>query len=126
MLWMMVIFLLSSRQRITVSETYVWNFLFFKTLHVMEYAALFTLCVRGRRLSGSKDKKVFLHAFLITVLYAMTDEIHQRFVPTREGTVRDVIIDGIGASIIWYYLSIQLPKAPKKLKHWVRSLGLIS
>ena len=34
--------------------------------------------------------------FLIGVLYAVTDEIHQLFVPGRAGQIRDVLIDSCG------------------------------
>jgi VanZ family protein len=42
--------------------------------------------------------------------------VHQTFVPTREGTLRDVIIDGIGAALAWYTLARLLPKAPRRRK----------
>jgi VanZ family protein len=127
LLWMLVIFTLSSRQRIVVSPEYILNFLFFKTLHVLEYGALFTLLYRALRISRPDQKqKLYMWAFIITILYATSDEFHQTFVPTREGAVRDVIIDGIGASIIWFFLSTQLPKAHKKLKNLAHSLGLTS
>ncbi len=110
--WMAIIFFLSGRQSVMVSTEYLLNFLFFKTLHLIEYAALFVLLVRA---TGS-----YPNAFIVTVLYAISDEIHQQFVPTREGKVRDVIIDAAGAGLIWYYLVKLLPKAPEKLKTWAR------
>ena len=36
-------------------------------------------------------------AFLICVIYAISDEIHQLFVPGRSGQVRDVLIDSAGS-----------------------------
>lgn len=38
-------------------------------------------------------------ALLICVLYAISDEVHQKFIPGRSGEVRDVIIDTAGASV---------------------------
>lgn len=38
-------------------------------------------------------------AFLIGVLYAVTDEIHQLFVPGRAGQIRDVLIDACGVFV---------------------------
>jgi VanZ family protein len=38
-------------------------------------------------------------ALLGAMFYATTDEFHQTFVPTREGCVRDVIIDSTGAAL---------------------------
>jgi len=123
---MATIFFLSSRHSVTVSPEYLLNFLFFKTLHLIEYAVLFTLSARAFQQSfGSRDKtRAYKTAFIVTILYAMTDELHQQFIPSREGRPRDVIIDGIGAGLIWFYLSKLLPKAPKRLKHWARSLDI--
>lgn len=124
--WMGIIFFLSSRHSVSVSEEYFINFLFFKTLHLIEYAVLYTLILRASyQASDDRQKRnVYLRAYLITVLYAVTDEFHQSFVPSRTAKPRDVIIDAIGAGIVWYYLSVQLPRAPKILKNWVKRSGL--
>jgi VanZ family protein len=115
LLWMALIFALSSRHSVTVSSEYVLNFLFFKTLHVMEYAVLYALVYRA------SDN--FLSSFIITILYAVSDELHQTLVPTREGKLRDVIIDALGATLAWHTLRQLLPKAPKKLKNWAKHWG---
>ena len=122
-LWMGIIFIMSSRQRISVSQTYELNFLFFKTLHIIEYAFLYVLSYRALYMTTDIErKKISIAAFLLTVMYAVTDEIHQTFVPTREGHIRDVIIDAIGAGTAWIFLKHTLPILPKKLKklaiHW--------
>jgi len=94
--WMGVIFFFSTRQRITVSDHYAVNFLFFKMLHVIEYAVLYMLTFRAT--------KNPVASFIIVILYAASDEIHQLFVATREGTVRDVIIDTLGAGLAWIFI----------------------
>lgn len=110
-IWMIVIFLLSSRQSVTISSEYVLNFLFFKTLHVMEYAILYVFLYRAVRHP--------FYAFVLTMAYALTDEIHQTMVPTREGKPRDVIIDSIGATLAWIFIVKLLPIMPKKLQKLV-------
>ena len=124
LIWMSVVFLLSTRQSMAVSDEYVWNFLFFKSLHLIEYAILFLLYIRAIHLTVVIKPIHYFIAFLLTVLYAATDELHQMFVSTREGTVRDVIIDSVGALTVWIFLYKALPKAPKKLKKLVKYLGL--
>jgi Predicted integral membrane protein len=56
------------------------------------------------------ERKVFLNsltAFLLTVLYAASDEIHQTFVDGRSGELRDVLIDSSGALVgVFLYLLI--------------------
>ncbi len=97
---MLFIFYLSSQQRITVSQSYWLSFLFFKTLHVIEYGILFLLW----------DLALFPHrhrwreAFLLAVFYGALDEFHQHFVPTRHGCLRDVFIDTLGIFIAYYWL----------------------
>lgn len=69
---------------------------------MIEYAVLYILLFRAF-LSGKKASKTdsMKKAFIFAVIYAVSDEIHQTFVPTREGTVRDVIIDAAGISIMY-------------------------
>ena len=43
---------------------------------------------------------------LIVILYASTDEFHQLFVPGREGTFRDVLIDTSGAIIAIIFICL--------------------
>ncbi len=122
-LWMILIFLLSGRRSVSVSHEYVLNFLFFKSLHVIEYAVLFLLNARALGLTDAKTKKTNMRlAAVMTLVYAISDEIHQTFVPSREGKMRDVIIDAVGILLAWYSVTHILPKAPKKLrslgKHW--------
>jgi VanZ family protein len=38
-------------------------------------------------------------AFLTGVAYAITDEVHQAFVPGRHGAVYDVVIDAVGVLV---------------------------
>ena len=121
LVWMGIIFALSSRQRIGVSEEWALNFAFFKSLHLIEYAFLFFLSRRALRYgSGVAERYSGIGALIIVFLYAASDEFHQRFVPTREGAFRDVIIDCLGASIAWIVLTRIEPVLPKKLKLWVK------
>ena len=49
-------------------------------------------------------------AFIVALLYAITDEVHQTFIPGRSGEVRDVLIDMIGATIgigLMFYLKLK-------------------
>lgn len=91
-----IIFVFSSQQRVEVSPDDLVNFIFFKTLHIIEYEILFLLNYRA-----SKDSVI---AFVVAILYAISDELHQTFVPTREGKVRDVIIDAMGVTFAWLLL----------------------
>ena len=94
-----VIFYLSSRQSIGVSQEESINFIIFKTLHVLEYALLTFLLFRA--LYKTETWKLSLTqsltwAAILAFTYGVSDEIHQTFVPTRTGSVRDIFIDLIG------------------------------
>ncbi len=104
LVWMGIIFAFSSRPRISVSETYIVNFLIFKLLHMIEYAILFLLLARAFGKSMKNRKQAIIYALLFAVLYAISDEIHQTFIPTREGKIRDVLIDALGIAIMYVYI----------------------
>lgn len=110
-IWMAVIFYLSSRQRIEVSEQYFFNFAIFKTLHIVEYAILYFLLFRAflqNSQSLQSRKTAFWFAFLFSLTYSLLDEIHQILVPTRDGKLRDVLIDVVGMSLMYAYIKNRL------------------
>ena len=49
------------------------------------------------QLYGVSAKRAYVIALVFSVMYAATDEIHQMFVPGREGKLSDIFIDGSGA-----------------------------
>lgn len=103
--WMGVIFFMSSRPHFGITNMSSYDFLIFKTLHLVEYGFLYALLFRA--LYGGKyvvQKKAFIFAFIIGILYAISDETHQLFVPTREGRFRDVCIDTAGMLAIYLFI----------------------
>lgn len=112
-LWMALIFTLSSHQRLSVSPEYWLNFLFFKFLHMVEYATLYFLLFRACYLSTKKNdrqKDLFITPLIIAIIYAATDELHQTFIPTREGTTRDVLIDSVGIFFMYTLIKNNLKR----------------
>src|SRR3989338_11326451 len=82
-IWACFIFTLSSQEHIQVSDMKYINFLIFKSLHVIEYFIFYCLAVYAS--IKSKIKEPYLFALYIGILFALFDEIHQMYVPTREG-----------------------------------------
>jgi VanZ family protein len=111
LLWMGLIFFLSSIPSLKVTEG-LSDLILRKLAHMTEYAILFLLFWRGLGQSGTFSvKKRLLTAFVLTILYAASDEYHQTFVPGRCGNLTDTLIDSIGAVLglifslkIVYYL----------------------
>ena len=68
--------------------------------HLTEYAILAALWFRalhtGRRLQSMPSA---LAALAISIAWAITDELHQRIVPSRTASPLDVILDTTGATL---------------------------
>lgn len=72
------------------------QFIVRKSAHFIGYMILGILA-SGLILQYENINKKYPLAFLICVIYAISDEIHQLFVPGRAGQVRDVLIDSAGS-----------------------------
>ncbi len=74
----------------------VANVLIRKAAHVTEYGIL-AICVSYYIwVRGHRGKLFLFFTMLISVGYAVSDEVHQLFVPGRSGRITDVFIDSIG------------------------------
>jgi len=96
LIWAGLIFYLSSIPNLAVGEGTV-DFLTRKPAHIIEYALLFGLIWRA--LQGSlvaTVRTLYFSAAVFTFLYAVTDEIHQMLVPSREGKLYDLGFDLLG------------------------------
>ena len=95
-LWFAFIFVLSSQSSLP-SPDHVSD----KQAHAFTYGVLAVLCLMGltgwrwRRVAGAS----LLAAFVIAVVYGVSDEFHQSFVPGRSPDVADVVADAAGAAL---------------------------
>ncbi len=85
--WAAVIFGFSSIATLS-SGLGGWDLLLRKTAHLIEFGILGALLLRATRTP--------LVAILLGVLYAVSDELHQHYVPGRRGAPLDVAIDAFG------------------------------
>jgi len=87
-----------------------------KNAHFLYYFVFGILAANAFRMSGVGGFRGILLALLICVLYAISDEIHQIFVPGRSGEFRDVIIDssGGGTGILIYFVVSRICEKMKK------------
>jgi VanZ family protein len=100
-LWMGVIFILSAQPSLPEYPDTLLDLILKKSAHIMEYGLLAFLLWRalspGRW--GALSRSALVTAFLVSVLYALSDEYHQTFVPGRHGRLMDVGIDAVGALV---------------------------
>ncbi|OGD63447.1 hypothetical protein A2160_03235 [Candidatus Beckwithbacteria bacterium RBG_13_42_9] len=104
-IWCGVIFLFSSIPTLPAVGFDWTDFLAKKTAHLTEYAILYLLIMRALKNNyqlKAISYKLILLAFIFGLLYAISDELHQRFVMGRTSRARDVAIDFLGLSIGWY------------------------
>ncbi len=98
--WMGLIFALSSVPGLNSGLDDVWDWPLRKLAHLVEFAVLSGLFVRAlNRTNERPSRKVIGLAFILTVIYSLTDEWHQRFVADRIGSENDVLIDSVGALV---------------------------
>ena len=67
-----------------------WDLVLRKVAHAAEYAVLGFLLLRalGRETA----------ALVVGIAYAASDELHQHFVPGRQASVLDVLVDSVGVA----------------------------
>lgn len=93
------------------------DFLVRKAAHTAEYFLLAVLIFNAVLLSRQKPGP-FL-TFSIALLVAVSDEIHQHFVPGRACQIRDILIDSAGAitGILFCMAVVAVYKQLKKRKN---------
>lgn len=97
--WAAMIFLASNQQGLAVSDDPGVDRPLRQIAHIGVYAVLSILLTWA--LTGSRVPSLRLAATcgLLALVYGVTDELHQTFVPTRSGRPEDLVWDGLGALI---------------------------
>jgi VanZ family protein len=80
-----------------------------KLAHFTEYLILGLLILRALRDERGWRLQHALMAIALATVYAVSDELHQRFVPGRTAAVGDVGIDAVGAMVgqVWIALRVR-------------------
>jgi VanZ family protein len=91
-----------------------------KPLHGLVYLGLALVVIRAvvGGLPGRIDMWGATTAILITVGYAVTDEVHQMFVPGRSAEIYDLLADAGGAitgAVVWWAWGIISPVSRDEL-----------
>ena len=106
--WAVLIFWLSSQSTLPGMQVSIYDFILKKSAHMIAYAILYALTFRSLSLAQPelkpKDWRVWLLAFLLCFLYAVSDEVHQAFTPSRTPSPRDVGYDLLGMSVAFLKL----------------------
>jgi len=118
-----VIFYLSSLSNLKLGEG-TPEFIRRKLVHLLEYgflAILFYRALEGKvevRLKDFMQSRQFWVALIFTSLFALSDEIHQRFVPTRTCKIYDLAFDAIGVFLGLCLLNLSQRFVKQKILKW--------
>jgi VanZ family protein len=93
--WMGLIFALSAQPDLPHPDTRWADFLVSSLAHAFVFGVLGLLWARAL---GNRPRSERL-AFLVTFLYALSDEFHQAFVPGRVPDLWDLVCDAMGAGV---------------------------
>ncbi len=99
-----LIFWLSHQSRLPGPETPDLRWLMMKTAHFLVYAGLAWLWCRAFRVWLTTPARPHspLYSWLVPIIlslfFAISDEWHQTFIPGRNGTPVDIMIDCLGIS----------------------------
>lgn len=102
------IFIQSSRPAVMVSYDGATNFFVHKLAHIIVYSFLYLFACRA-----FKDKR---NAMVYAILFAITDEFHQFFTPTRNASVLDLLIDATAVLGTNYLVENYYSKIPVVLR----------
>ena len=93
----------TEEEKVLVNNDY--EFYISKIVHVLEYGALCFFLFMAFILVKKRYLN-YLFSFIITVMFALSDEYHQNFIPDRSARPQDVLIDALAAIIC--ILSLEL------------------
>lgn len=102
LIYMAAIFALSALPDLSLPYTFEGDDFF---LHMVEYGILGFL-LSWALVNSGVVRKLVLYGFLVGLLYGMTDEVHQYFVPGRMASLLDLTADGLGSLLGSYSFRI--------------------
>lgn len=104
-LMMAIIFAFSSRAKDELPNFQDWEYFVKKSSHFLVYGLLALSYIRAL------PKRNYFLAWILAILYALSDEFHQSFVPGRTSSLVDVFVfDNLGAIValaLHRYLTIK-------------------
>ncbi len=103
LLWMTLIFYGSAQPTLPSLAHSLLDSLVKYGAHFVEYAVLALLWYRALY-ARFPHPRILPLALIVTVLYALSDELHQSFVPGRSATWQDLAVDALGAAsalLLW-------------------------
>jgi VanZ family protein len=110
---MLVIFVSSSTKGTTIDQSSFNT----EAHHIVGHFILFfLLCI-----SYYKATKNIVYAILLSFVYALFDEFHQKYIIGRSASLFDIKVDIIGATVAGSALWKLQAFLPEKLRNWLKN-----
>lgn len=78
---------------------YSYDIIIREVAHVIEYLILGLLVINVYKYFFKVDYKCFIICMLFCIIYALSDEIHQSYIPGRTFQYEDIFLDTLGCLI---------------------------
>lgn len=101
LIWASLIFFLSHQPVLPGHTVFQLDFVIKKSGHIFVYAVLFFLIYRALVYNKLTTIQGTIICLLISCTYALSDELHQSFIPGRTASLRDVLFDCLGMMLAW-------------------------
>ena len=89
-----------------------------KSAHFLEYLILGILMINVVKNYKDINNCLFFISLLFCIMYAISDEVHQLFIPGRSCEILDVLIDSTGSLIgIFIYYLFNSRRLKERVKH---------
>lgn len=113
-LYMALIWILSSHPADAIVNTpFSFDTLLKESLHLIEFAILYWLIGFAFIAHNKWSERASILAAMVAILYGLTDEIHQSFVPSRSATVIDFVKDTMGVVVSYIIVKLKFFKQKK-------------
>lgn len=103
-IWMILIFLFSHQPALPKLPSGIADLLLKKSAHATAYAILMGLWWQAIKTVRPSSPTTLWLSLGLTLLYAISDEWHQTFIPGRNGQITDVFIDLGGALLMLVFI----------------------
>ena len=110
---MAVIFALSAVPGKSINSAGLGNDSYHVTGHFIMYFILYFTYYKATKNLGL--------SLVLTLVYSITDELHQRYTPGRASSVKDIYTDNLAGLIAGGIIWKLYPKLPRILKTWLEA-----
>jgi|YNPNPStandDraft_1061719.scaffolds.fasta_scaffold39695_3 VanZ family protein len=117
--WCYVIYFFSNIPNLKIEQLGIFDLLLRKLAHFTEFCVLSILLLRAllgyNRDKFQINKRILFWNIFLCIVYAITDEYHQYFVPGRITALKDILIDTCGIFCGSYlYIKILLNRSKEQ------------